>query len=1194
MDNVIKAILLQDVRVESDWASDSTTIIPEGKQCFSSDKGNAYKVGDGKHKWSELSYNSAIASDVPSWAKSSTKPTYTKAEVGLGNVENKSSSTIRGEITKDNVTKALGYTPPTTNTTYSTFTGATSSANGTIGLVPASKAGDNTNKYLKADGTWAVPPDTNTTYNVATPSANGLMSSADKSKLDGIASGANNYKHPAYTAKSSGLYKITVDATGHVSAVSKVTKSDITALGIPGQDTNTTYNDMTGATTDANGTSGLVPAPEKGDNSRYLRSDGTWVTPPNTTYNIASTSSNGLMSSSDKSKLDGIASGANKYIHPSYTAKSSGLYKITVDSSGHVSTVSTVTKSDITSLGIPSSDTTYNDMTGATASANGTHGLVPAPAKGDNSNKYLKADGTWSIPPNTTYNVASTTAKGLMSSADKSKLDGIASGANKYTHPSYTAKASGLYKVTVDGTGHVSAVTAVTKADITALGIPGQDTNTTYSEAGSSLGLVKSGGNVTISSGVITVTDDGHKHSNSSITSLDASKLTGTIDIARLPKGALERCIVVANDEARFALATTDAQTGDTVKVSSTGKMYFIVDDSKLSSEDGYEVYTAGSATSVPWSGVTGKPSKFTPSSHKHTISDISNISSASVASATKATQDASGNTIASTYIKGLSVSGRTITYTKGDNTTGTITTQDTTYESMTGATASANGKTGLVPVPTKGASNRYLRSDGTWAVPPDTNTTYNVASTSSNGLMSSADKSKLDGIASGANNYTHPAYTAKSSGLYKITVDATGHVSAVTAVTKSDITALGIPGQDTNTTYNDMTGATASADGTHGLVPAPAKGDNSRYLRSDGTWVTPPNTTYNIASTSSNGLMSSSDKSKLDGIASGANKYIHPSYTAKASGLYKITVDGSGHVSEVTAVTKSDITALGIPGQDTNTTYNDMTGATTDANGTHGLVPAPEKGDNSRYLRSDGTWAVPPDTNTWRPLGTGADQACAGNDSRLSNARPASDVYSWAKAASKPSYTKSEVGLGNVDNTADANKSVKYATSAGSANKASSASSADTALALTKSKTIYDAIYPVGIILPFANTTDPNTVFTGTTWTKTALGKTLVGAGTYSDGTTSKTFAVGDTGGKYKVALATGNLPSHSHSISLEVRREAIKIGSGSTTGYIPARGNQSTSTYLNTGTTGSTGSGTAFEVLTPYQTVVFWQRTA
>ena len=55
------------------------------------------------------------------------------------------------------------------------------------------------------------------------------------------------------------------------------------------------------------------------------------------------------------------------------------------------------------------------------------------------------------------------------------------------------------------------------------------------------------------------------------------------------------------------------------------------------------------------------------------------------------------------------------------------------------------------------------------------------------------------------------------------------------------------------------------------------------------------------------------------------------------------------------------------------------------------------------------GTVTVP-DNNTWRPLGTTADTACAGNDSRLSNARPASDVYSWAKASSKPSYSWSEI----------------------------------------------------------------------------------------------------------------------------------------------------------------------------------------
>lgn len=49
---------------------------------------------------------------------------------------------------------------------------------------------------------------------------------------------------------------------------------------------------------------------------------------------------------------------------------------------------------------------------------------------------------------------------------------------------------------------------------------------------------------------------------------------------------------------------------------------------------------------------------------------------------------------------------------------------------------------------------------------------------------------------------YTHPSYTAKTSGLYKVTVDSTGHVSATSAVVKSDITDLGIPAQDTKYTH--------------------------------------------------------------------------------------------------------------------------------------------------------------------------------------------------------------------------------------------------------------------------------------------------------------------------------------------------------------------------------------------------------
>lgn len=77
------------------------------------------------------------------------------------------------------------------------------------------------------------------THSNATASASGLMSSADKAKLDGVEAGATNYAHPTYPAQSNGLYKVTVDGTGHVSETAAVTKADITALGIPGTDTNT-------------------------------------------------------------------------------------------------------------------------------------------------------------------------------------------------------------------------------------------------------------------------------------------------------------------------------------------------------------------------------------------------------------------------------------------------------------------------------------------------------------------------------------------------------------------------------------------------------------------------------------------------------------------------------------------------------------------------------------------------------------------------------------------------------------------------------------------------------------------------------------------------------------------------------------------------------------------------------------------
>ena len=98
-----------------------------------------------------------------------------------------------------------------------------------------------------------------------------------------------------------------------------------------------------------------------------------------------------------------------------------------------------------------------------------------------------------------------------------------------------------------------------------------------------------------------------------------ASGITGVIDISHIPQGALERVVTVADDAARYKLTTSQVQLGDTVKVTATGRMYIVVDESKLTTAAGYMEYAAGTAASVPWSGVTGKPSTFTPSTHNHT-----------------------------------------------------------------------------------------------------------------------------------------------------------------------------------------------------------------------------------------------------------------------------------------------------------------------------------------------------------------------------------------------------------------------------------------------------------------------------------------------------------------------------------------------------------------------------------------------
>ena len=323
-----------------------------------------------------------------------------------------------------------------------------------------------------------------------------------------------------------------------------------------------------------------------------------------------------------------------------------------------------------------------------------------------------------------------------------------------------------------------------------------------------------------------------HTHGNGDITSLDASKITsGTIDLARLPQGALDRLVKVADDTARFKLTTNDIQLGDTVQTLNNKKMYYVVDESKLSSADGYAAYTADTATSVPWNGITGKPSTYTPSSHTHTKSQITDFPTSMPASDVPAWAKAS----------------KKPSYTKSEVGLGNV-----------DNTADAN------------KSVKYATSAGN--------------ATKSTGIVDYGSTAKTIQIGYGGDG---------------ISGDAIKFIAGYTTGNGSDINAkIKDVSKDALKSWLGL-GSLAYSSATIPTIPSslPANGGNSA------------------------------------------------------------TVNG-------------------------HTVNSD--------------VPA-----NAKFT----------DTDTWRPLGTTADTACAGNDSRLTNARPASDVYAWAKASSKPSYTYSEVG---------------------------------------------------------------------------------------------------------------------------------------------------------------------------------------
>lgn len=314
---------------------------------------------------------------------------------------------------------------------------------------------------------------------------------------------------------------------------------------------------------------------------------------------------------------------------------------------------------------------------------------------------------------------------------------------------------------------------------------------------------------------------------------------------------------------------------------------------------------TAAKANSVPWSGVTGKPSSYTPSSHTHTVSQISDFG---------------------THVYDATIS----------RTANTV-------------LAAPNGKAGS-------ASFRAL-----------------VAAD-----IPSITKSKI---------------TDFPSSLPASDVYAWAKASSKPSYSWGEIT--GKPSTYTPSSHNHKV-----IQGTSSTSAVPGKA-NDGFCEFY----------YNVNNGLANNMPSSNNANAIISISRHAGDYTSQLGFSSNGNLYYR--EGVGATAWKTILTSSNYTSYTVTktgGGASGTWGINITGASGSCTGNAATASNASK-VNGHTVNSDvPSGAKFTDTNTWRPLGTAANTACAGNDSRLSNSRPASDVYSWAKASSKPSYSWSEI----------------------------------------------------------------------------------------------------------------------------------------------------------------------------------------
>ena len=249
----------------------------------------------------------------------------------------------------------------------------------------------------------------------------------------------------------------------------------------------------------------------------------------------------------------------------------------------------------------------------------------------------------------------------------------------------------------------------------------------------------------------------------------------------------------------------------------------------------------------------------------------------------------------------------------------------------------------------------------------------------------------KLNGIAEKANLYIHPGHTAYAEGLYKVTVDALGHVTKAVGVTKADITSLGIPGQDTHD-WASITGKPTS------YPPSGHTHDDRYYTESE------MDTKLAGKSATGHKHLWADITNKPSTFAPSAHKHVKADITDFPTSLPASDVSAWAKAANKPSYTWGEITEK--PGTFTPAGHKHVKADITDFP-TLGTAAAKNVGDFAAASHSHSWDSVTGKPTTFAPS---AHKHVKADITDFPTSLPASDVSAWAKAANKPSYTWGEI----------------------------------------------------------------------------------------------------------------------------------------------------------------------------------------